>query len=201
MDDLAYDLLLQRDNPSWLYSVDQGATTIWERWDSYTKDGGFNKHPWIMNSFNHYAYGVVAEWLYRYVAGIEADEAAPGFKHFVLQPTPDIRETLPQNQVRINRAEASHRSAYGLISSEWKFNEDGGLDYQATVPANTTATLYLPLTTDTDEITESGKALEDVEGITYKGVENGCAVMELMSGIYHFNVVPKDPDAVKKQRH
>lgn len=198
MDDLAYDLLLQRDNPSWLYSVDQGATTIWERWDSYTKDGGFNKHPWIMNSFNHYAYGVVAEWLYRYVAGIEADETAPGFKHFVLQPTPDIRETLPQNQVRINRAEASHRSAYGLISSEWKFNEDGGLDYQATVPANTTATLYLPLTTDTDEITESGKALEDVEGITYKGVENGCAVMELMSGIYHFNVVPKDPDAVKK---
>lgn len=199
MDDLAYDLLLQRDNPSWLYSVDQGATTIWERWDSYTKDGGFNKHPWIMNSFNHYAYGVVAEWLYRYVAGIEADESQPGFKHIILQPTPDRRETLPQKQVRIRKAAASHRSAYGLIRSEWQLNEDGVLDYQATVPVNTTATLYLPLIDETDVVTENGKPLEEVEGVTFKGIENGCAVIELWSGTYHFNVVPGTPGAVKTE--
>ena len=67
MDNLAYALLLQRQNPSWLYSVDQGATTVWERWDSYTLEGGFHKHHWNMNSFNHYAYGVIAEWMYAYV--------------------------------------------------------------------------------------------------------------------------------------
>ena len=198
MDDLAYDLLLQRDNPSWLYSVDQGATTIWERWDSYTKDGGFNKHPWIMNSFNHYAYGVVAEWLYRYVAGIESDESQPGFKHIILQPTPDVRDILPQNQARINKASASYRSVYGMIRSEWQLNGEGGLDYQVTVPVNTTATLYLPLTDETDEVTESGKALAEAEGITYKGVKDGCAVMELVSGTYHFNVVPGGSVSVKE---
>ena len=144
LSDLAYDLLLQRQNPSWLYSVDQGATTVWERWDSYTKETGFNKHPWNMNSFNHYAYGVVAEWLYRYVGGIETDPAAPGFQHIVLQPTPDRRTFLPAGQERITWATATYRSPYGLIRSHWEQLPDGRYQYEVTVPPNTTATLRLP---------------------------------------------------------
>lgn len=188
MDDLAYDLLLQRENPSWLYSVDQGATTIWERWDSYTKDGGFNKHEWNMNSFNHYSYGVVSEWMFRRVAGIEADEAQPGFKHFFLMPTPDDRTYFPAGQERITSVKATHESGYGLIGSEWQRGDDGRISYQATVPANTTATLYLPLLSENDEITEGGKALEEAEGVTFKGIEDGKAVIELESGSYEFSM-------------
>ena len=77
----AYTLLLQRNDPSWLYSIDQGATTIWERWNSYTVANGYG--PVSMNSFNHYAYGIVAEWMYRYMAGIVPDEANAGFFHFI----------------------------------------------------------------------------------------------------------------------
>ncbi len=200
MDDLAYDLLLQRENPSWLYSVDQGATTIWERWDSYTKDGGFNKHEWNMNSFNHYSYGVVSEWMFRRVAGIEADESQPGFKHFFLMPTPDNRTAFPAGQERITSVQATHRSPYGVIRSAWQRGEDGRITYRATVPANSTATLYLPLLEDNDEITESGKPLEEAEGVTLKGVENGKAVIELQSGAYEFNTEQGVPDRVEARQ-
>ena len=198
MDDLAYGLLLQRENPSWLYSVDQGATTIWERWDSYTKDGGFNKHPWIMNSFNHYSYGVVSEWMFRYVGGIEADEAQPGFKHIILQPTPDFRSEFPTGQKRITQAKASHLSGYGRISSEWQYKEDGRISYTATVPANTTATLYLPVQDETDDITESGKPAEEAEGVNLKGIVDGKAVIELQSGTYQFGTEKGSPDRVEE---
>lgn len=86
---MAYTLIQQRENPSWLYSIDQGATTIWERWDSYTREGGFHKHPWNMNSFNHYSYGAVVEWLYSYVGGIKP--GAPGFSKVILAPRVDRR--------------------------------------------------------------------------------------------------------------
>lgn len=187
LDDIAYNLLLQRENPSWLYSIDQGATTVWERWDSYTKEGGFNKHPWIMNSFNHYAYGVIAEWMYGQMVGIEPDEQAPGFKHFILHPSPDFRTSRPAGQQAITWAEGSYQSSYGLIKSRWDVTEDKQrIVYQATVPANSSATLYLPLVNDDDEVYEGGKKLEDVEGVTFKGVENGKAVIELTSGSYIF---------------
>lgn len=201
MDDLAYDLLLQRENPSWLYSVDQGATTIWERWDSYTKDGGFNKHEWNMNSFNHYSYGVVSEWMFRRVAGIEADEAQPGFKHFFLMPTPDDRTYFPAGQERITSVKATHESGYGLIGSEWQRGDDGRISYQATVPANTTATLYLPLLNANDEITEGGKALEEAEGVTFKGIEDGKAVIELESGSYEFTMEAGTGEHVEETAH
>lgn len=201
MDDLAYDLLLQRENPSWLYSVDQGATTIWERWDSYTKDGGFNKHEWNMNSFNHYSYGVVSEWMFRRVAGIEADEAQPGFKHFFLMPTPDERTYFPAGQERIANVKATHESGYGLIGSEWQRGDDGRISYKATVPANTTATLYLPLLSENDEITEGGKALEEAEGVTFKGIEDGKAVIELESGSYEFSTEAGTGDHVEETAH
>ncbi len=195
-DDMAYNLLLQRNNPSWLYSIDQGATTIWERWDSYTKEKGFNDHPWIMNSFNHYSYGVVSEWMFRYIGGIEADETMPGFGHFILQPTPDDRKTLPQNQARITWAKAVFNSYHGDIVSHWNRKDDGRIDYTATVPVNTTATLYLPLKLETDAVYEGDKLASASEGVEYKGVQNGCAVFELQSGTYHFDVNLPLPDDV-----
>ena len=130
---LAYTLLLQDKNPSWLYSVDQGATTIWERWNSYTKEKGFG--PVAMNSFNHYAYGAVAAWMFSAMAGIRDDPAAPGFRHFVLAPVPDPR---------IGSVTAAFRSPYGEIRSAWKYGANGTWEWTFTVPPNTTATVVAP---------------------------------------------------------
>jgi len=129
--DVAYTLLLQHNHPSWLYSVDQGATTIWERWNSYTKADGFG--PVGMNSFNHYAYGAVAAWMYGTMAGIKADE--PGFKTFKLAPIPDKR---------MGFVDASYDSPYGKIKSSWKYDESGKCIWKFTVPPNTTAKVMLP---------------------------------------------------------
>ena len=129
--DVAYTLLLQHDNPSWLYSVDQGATTIWERWNSYTKAKGFG--PVGMNSFNHYAYGAVAAWMYGTMAGIKAEE--PGFKTFTLAPIPDRR---------VGFVDASYDSPYGTITSSWKYDDSGKCIWKFTVPPNTTAKVKLP---------------------------------------------------------
>ena len=130
---MAYTLLLQRKNPSWLYSVDQGATTIWERWNSYTKESGFGNAG--MNSFNHYAYGAVLGWMYASMAGIKADSKAPGFKHFFLAPTPDRR---------VGFVECTYRSASGLIASAWKYGDDGTCTWTYTIPKGTTATVRVP---------------------------------------------------------
>ncbi len=182
--DYAYDLLLQRDCPSWLYSVDQGATTIWERWNSYTKESGFGDPA--MNSFNHYAYGAVGEWMYRYMLGIEYDDQQPGFKHIILQPQPDRRETLPANQQPITSAAGNHRSNYGLIESAWNAADKDNLTYDCTVPANTTATLFLPVADESTVVYEGSIAAEEAEGVEYEGYENGCKVYRLGSGTYHF---------------
>lgn len=180
----AYNLLLQRNNPSWLYSIDQGATTIWERWNSYTKEDGF--YDVDMNSFNHYSYGAVSEWMFRYMAGIEADESTPGFKHFILQPMPDFRTTIPDGQEKITSVNAVYDSYYGEIKSAWELNSDGFLSYTAKVPANSTATLYLPDTTD--KIYEGSVLAKDAEGVTFVKKENGRAIYELESGTYSFGL-------------
>ena len=130
---LAYTLLLQDKDPSWLYSVDQGATTVWERWNSYTKERGFG--PVSMNSFNHYAYGAVAGWMFSTMAGIRDDPAAPGFRHFALAPVPDPR---------IGKVDASFRSPYGTIASKWEYGSNGEWKWTFTIPANTTATVVAP---------------------------------------------------------
>ena len=150
-DKTAYNLLLQRNEPSWLYSIDQGATTIWERWNSYTKDKGFGEVG--MNSFNHYAYGSIVEWMYRYMAGIETIE--PGFSRFALNPRIDMRTQaeLPEGQPNIKWVKAEFRSVKGLIRSEW--NYENGLTYRCTVPEGTTALLTLPAVSDTIEINGS----------------------------------------------
>ena len=131
-DSLAFMLLTRKEYPSWLYPVAQGATTIWERWDGQKPDGTFQSVG--MNSFNHYAYGAIGEWLYSLVAGIEIDENHPGYKHFYLAPHPGGGLT---------NAKAEFESIYGKIKSSWKIEEDT-FNYEVEIPANTTATVILP---------------------------------------------------------
>ena len=182
--DLAYDLLLQESYPSWLYCVNQGATTMWERWNSYTAQDGF--FPSSTNSFNHYAYGAVGEWIYRYMAGIEADENAPGFKHFILQPQLDDRAVVPDGEEHVQYVSASYESPYGMITSSWQVNDaEGTVSYTCSVPANTTATLYLPQLPE-GGISENGRSIAVAEGVSYRGVVDGCYVMELLAGEYSF---------------
>ena len=132
LEDIAYELLFQRKNPSWLYSVDNGATTIWERWNSYMADKGMG--PQGMNSFNHYAYGCVGQWLWETVAGIAADPAQPGFKHIIMQPVPDKR---------LGHINAEYHSAAGLIKSAWRYDGDRWI-WEFTIPEGATATVTLP---------------------------------------------------------
>lgn len=186
LDHKAYNLLLQRECPSWLYSVDQGATTTWERWDSYRLDKGFGDYS--MNSFNHYAYGAVAEWMYSYIAGIDTDESAAGFKHIILHPVPDNRTNLPAGQEKITHAGATYNSVHGKIASAWA-TDDNGLTYKAEIPANTTATLYLPTESENDEFFEGGRPAAEAEGVTFEGIVNGKAVFTLGSGKYSFTRV------------
>lgn len=152
--DLAYSLLLQTENPSWLYSVHQGATTIWERWNSYTKATGFGDVG--MNSFNHYAYGAVQEWMYRHIAGIETTEQAPGFAHPILQPKPDTRsaEEIPAGQEEITWVRTSFASPVGLIESAWDMTD--GFTYTCRVPV--AATLHLPLIGSAETLVINGVA-------------------------------------------
>ncbi len=132
MADLAYELLLQRKYPSWLYSVENGATTIWERWDSYTKEFGLAKG--VMNSFNHYAYGCVCEWVWETAAGIASDTSAPGFKHIIMRPVPDKR---------LGFVKAEYRSAAGVIKSAWHYEGDKWI-WEFSVPEGSTADVTLP---------------------------------------------------------
>ena len=132
MTDIAYELLLQRKNPSWLYSVDNGATTMWERWNSYMIEHGMG--PRGMNSFNHYAYGCVCQWLWETAAGIQADTANPGFRHIILRPVPDKR---------LGWLKAEYQSAAGLVVSEWHYDGEQ-CTWTFTVPDGATATVILP---------------------------------------------------------
>lgn len=131
LEEYAYRLLLNESYPSWLYEVNMGATTIWERWNSVMPDGSMN--PKGMNSLNHYAYGSIVEWMYRYMAGINIEESHPGFKEFIIKPYVDDSFTW---------VKASYQSPYGLIRSEWEIVGDE-VHYDIEVPFDTTATLIL----------------------------------------------------------
>ena len=137
--DVAYDLLFQRKNPSWLYSVDNGATTIWERWNSYTLDKGMASKG--MNSFNHYAYGCVCEWIWETAAGIASDPLKPGFKHIIMKPIPDKR---------LGSVNAEFKSAAGVIKSSWKYEGDNCV-WSFTIPQGATATVTLPGSSESKE--------------------------------------------------
>ena len=139
MSDIAYELLFQRKNPSWIYSIDNGATTIWERWNSYRRDNGLG--PNGMNSFNHYAYGAVCEWIWETAAGISSDTKEPGFKHIIMKPIPDKR---------LGFLKAEYQSAAGLIKSAWKYEGDQWI-WDFTIPEGATATVTLPGETTSKE--------------------------------------------------
>ena len=179
--DVSYDLLLSDSMPSWLFEVKAGATTIWERWNSYDPENGFGDAE--MNSFNHFAYGSVAEWMYRYMAGIEQGD---GFKSFILQPVTDRGEQY-NSEERIRSVKGTYDSYYGRIESQWEADDNGDLiSYRAVVPANTEATLYLPVSA------ESMEGFENIPGVNYLGMEEHggilTAKMTLKSGGYEFNV-------------
>ena len=132
MVDIAYELLFQRKNPSWLYSVDNGATTIWERWNSYMIEKGMG--PKGMNSFNHYAYGCVCEWIWETVAGISCSPANPGFSRIIMAPVPDKR---------LGSVHAEYNSAAGLIKSSWRYEGDTWI-WEFTVPEGAVAEVTVP---------------------------------------------------------
>ena len=176
--ELAYRLLHQTSWPSWLYAVTQGATTIWERWDGWTHDKGFQDKG--MNSFNHYAYGAIGEWLYRTVAGIDIDQASPGYKHIILRPRP-----LPASRNGLDHAQAYHDSPYGRIESSWNYSENGTWNWEVTVPPNTTATAYIPL--PEGAVLSEGS---DQEGAIALPDTDGEPVYSLLPGKYHFAVNP-----------
>jgi len=185
LDGLAYSLLLQTGNPSWLYSVYQGATTIWERWNSYTLDRGFGDVG--MNSFNHYAYGAVLEWMYKIMLGIDADDDDPGFKHIILRPTPDTRtaEEMPEGQEHITWVRGSYKSAAGPIEAAWSMEPDS-FHYEVSVPEGAYATLYLPVF---DEQAATVTCNGVVSPAAQYEREGGRMVIRLASGRYAFEVM------------
>jgi len=169
--DTAYELLLQDTFPSWLFSVKQGATTIWERWDGWTPEKGFQDPG--MNSFNHYSLGSCGEYLFGGIGGIRP--ASPGFKTIRIDPV--VCEGL-------NWASTRFDSIQGRIATSWK-QEGKHFALEVTVPANTTATVYIPAQ-DTASITESGKPAAQAEGVKFLRQETGKAVFEVGSGTYKF---------------
>jgi alpha-L-rhamnosidase len=174
-DDLAYKLLTNQQYPSWLYSVVNGSTSIWERLNSYTVENGFGGNN-SMNSFNHYSFGAVAAWMYNFSLGIQRDPKVPAFKSFILQPTPD-----PNGE--ITSASGYYESMYGRIVSSWKM-EEGKLFYMCIVPANTSAILYLPAKS-IDQIIESGQSINKWTGVSVSGSK---VKIPLGSGVYEFVV-------------
>jgi alpha-L-rhamnosidase len=131
-DNVAYDLLMQETYPSWLYPVKMGATTIWERWDGIKPDGSFQTPD--MNSFNHYAYGAIGDWMYKTIAGINAVADQPGYKYIVISPKPGGK---------ITNAAAELETVYGTVKSAWTL-EGGLMKLDVTIPANTKAKIVLP---------------------------------------------------------
>ena len=173
-DDLAYMLLNNKKYPSWLYPVLQGATTIWERWDGQKPDGTFQDVG--MNSFNHYAYGAIGEWLYQHVAGIRINEYHPGYKHFYLAPHPGGG---------LKNASAAINTLYGKISSSWKIENDNFV-YDVIIPANTNATVSLPYA-KADQVKQDGLPVK--AGFVQSDSE---LKLTMGSGKYSFTYPAKD---------
>jgi alpha-L-rhamnosidase len=171
--DLAYTIATQQTYPSWGYMVKKGATTIWELWNGDTADPA-------MNSGNHVMLvGDLTIWLYEYLAGIKPDPEQPGFKRLIMRPEP-VGD--------LSFVKASHRSPYGLITSDW--NRDGSkFRWRITVPANTTATVYVPAAS-AEDVTESGKPAEKSPGVQFLKREKGRAVFAIGSGKYSFESRP-----------
>ena len=171
--DVAYRLLNREEYPSWLYPVKQGATTIWERWDGQKPDGSFQDPG--MNSFNHYAYGAIGEWMYRVVAGLELDPREPGYRHVLAQPRPGGGLTS---------AEARLETPYGEAASGWALAE-GALTVSVAVPPNAHGTVRLPAARLAG-VTEGGVAVATAAGISRAAQDGDDVVVEVGSGRYAF---------------
>jgi alpha-L-rhamnosidase len=169
--DVAYKLLLQRTYPSWFYMIDHGATTMWERWN-----GDQKMDDPSMNSFNHYAYGAVAEWLYRYAAGIDEDASGPGFRSIVLHP---------QFGADLGEVDATYESDHGPVGSNWRV-AGGTVTWNVVIPANTTAVLYFPASVDKARLLENGKGIDASEGLKFVRTEANSTVYHAGAGTYSF---------------
>ena len=176
--DLAYKLLHQKAWPSWLYAVTQGATTIWERWDGWTKENGYQDKG--MNSFNHYAYGAIGSWLYAVVAGVDLDPATPGFKRLVLAPQPGGELTS---------ARGALQSPHGDILSAWKIS-NGRFEWEVIVPANTTASARFPVPGKA-KITDGKTPLARAVGVSKVKSSASAVTCELAAGHYKFSATWK----------
>ncbi|MGI6577908.1 MAG: family 78 glycoside hydrolase catalytic domain [Eubacteriales bacterium] len=163
----AFRLIRQTNYPSWLYSITQGATTIWERWNSYTVENGFGGNN-NMNSFNHYSLGAVGAWMYGYVLGIMPDENDPGYKHFILRPYMES----------FDFAKGHYDSVYGRIECAWQRDGDK-VTYTVTIPTNTSATIYLRSAASC--VIQSG----DESAVRVDSADDGY-VIEAQSGAYVF---------------
>jgi alpha-L-rhamnosidase len=171
--DIAYKLLLNTKFPSWGYTIKHGATTMWERWDGWTVEKGFQDPG--MNSFNHYAFGSIGEWLFRYVLGINIDIDNPGYKHIIIHPYPDKK---------LKFARGEYQSIHGKIVSDWKWDK-GKFFLKIEIPANTTATIYIPCS-DPKIIMEKGIVINKIIDIKFLRTEKNCAVYDIGSGKYNF---------------
>ncbi|MHA1293190.1 MAG: glycoside hydrolase family 78 protein [Promethearchaeota archaeon] len=172
--DIAYELLLSKRFPSWFYMIKQGATTMWERWDGYTEERGF-QNKW-MNSFNHYAYGSVGEFLYRVILGINFDENFPGFKHIIIKPRPGGN---------LMWAKGHYNSIHGEIICDWRI-EESTFTLEVLIPPNTTATIYLPAK-NSETVTESGKLIQELKDIEIISFEKNIICIKVKSGKYKFS--------------
>jgi alpha-L-rhamnosidase len=168
---LAYRLLLNDTFPSWGFTIKHGATSIWERWDGWTPDKGFQTPG--MNSFAHYAFGAVGQWLFQTVAGIDTEE--PGYKRLLIRPQPAAGLTW---------VKAACRSIHGPIATHWK-TENGTLMLSVSIPANTTATVCLPVA-DPSQVTEGGRPAAQSEGVRPLGASDGESRFNIGAGEYHF---------------
>jgi alpha-L-rhamnosidase len=172
--ELATKLLLRQQYPSWLYPVTMGATTIWERWDGMKPDSTFQNPG--MNSFNHYAYGAIGDWLYRVVAGIDTDPSAPGYRNIIIKPHP-IKE--------LGNVKASLQTPYGRVVTDWQAVE-GVAHLKVTVPPNTTAQIILPAE-DPAKVLEGGKPIASVYPIHVVKRDKKHTIIHTGSGSYTFS--------------
>ena len=189
--DLAYTLLMQKTYPSWLYPVTQGATTIWERWDGQKPNGDFQTIT--MNSFNHYAYGAIGDWMYKTLGGINSssDTHGVGYKKIILKPHMDNklvskREEEQLEDERLTMVQTNLDTYYGTISSHWQKNENQfSMDF--TIPVNTSAELHIP-TNDLEKITEGKLKLSQSKDIKIIDKTATEVIVSLGSGVYHFTI-------------
>jgi len=171
--DVAYTLLMQESYPSWLYPVKMGATTIWERWNGIRPDSTFE--PASMNSFNHYAYGAIGDWMYRVAAGLDTYDDAVGYKHIRI---------MPHIGGGLTNASASLQTYYGTASSGWKI-ENGKIFLSVEIPANSTATIYMPAK-NKENILESGIEIDKLKEIQVERMDENYVILKVGSGKYRF---------------